>query len=71
MIVALFCKDNVETISHVFIKCLEIWPLWNKLSMHFYCKTTNRTGFNVTYVIFGEITINQGNKVVNFIIMKF
>lgn len=71
MIVALFCEDNVETISHVFIKCLEILPLWNKFSMHFYCKTSNRTGFNVTNVIFGEIPINQGNKHVNFIVMKF
>lgn len=64
-----FCKEDVETIQHVFIKCLEILPLWNKLSMHIYCKTTNRIGFNVNNVMFGEIPLNQGNKVVNFIIL--
>lgn len=64
MIVALF-----ESIPHVFIKCLEILSLWNKLSMHIYCKTTNRIGFNITNVIVGEIPLNQGNKVVNFIIL--
>lgn len=32
--------------------------------MHIYCKTTNKIGFNVTNVIFGEISLNKGNKVV-------
>lgn len=35
--------------------------------MHIYCKTTNRIGFNVNNVIFGEIPLNQGNKFVNII----
>lgn len=33
------------------------------------CKTTNRIGFNITNVIVGEMPLNQGNKVVNFIIL--
>lgn len=37
--------------------------------MHFYCKTTYRIGFNITNVIVGEIPLNWGNKVVNFIIV--
>lgn len=27
-------KEDVETIPHVFFKCLEILPLWNTLDMH-------------------------------------
>lgn len=54
-------KEDVETIPHVFIKCLEIPPLWNTLSIHIiiiYCKTTDRIGFNVSNVIFGETPLN-------------
>lgn len=68
MIVALFAK-KMQNQFHVFMKCLEILPLWNKLSMHIYCKTTNRIGFNITDVIVGEIPLNWGDKVVNFIIL--
>lgn len=67
-----FCKQDVETILRAFIKSLEILPLWNTLSKHIYWITTNENGFNfnVFNVIFGEIPLNEGNKVVNFIMMS-
>lgn len=64
-----FCKENVETIEHVFMTCSEILPIWNNLSMYIYRKTSNRVGFNVNNVLFGELPFSGYNKVVNFIIL--
>ena len=67
--VCTFCKENVETIQHVFMTCSEILPIWNNLSMYIYRKTSNRVGFNVKNVLFGELPFSGYNKVVNFIIL--
>lgn len=67
--VCAFCKENVETIQHVFMTCSEILPIWNNLSMYIYRKTSNRVGFNVKNVLFGELSFCGYNKVVNFIIL--
>lgn len=49
--------ENVETIQHAFMTCSEILPIWNNLSRHFYSNTSNRFGFNVNNVLFGELII--------------
>lgn len=38
------------------------------ISLHIYCKTTNRIGFIVSNVIFGETPLNKGNKFVYHIV---
>lgn len=64
-----FCKEEIETIQHVFFSCTYVLPLWNNLSMCIYRKTRKRVGFNITNILFGENTLNVDNKPVNFIIL--
>ncbi|XP_055995578.1 uncharacterized protein LOC130046786 [Ostrea edulis] len=64
-----FCKENVETMQHMFMSCSYTLALWNNLSMHIFRKTSKRIGFNVSNVIFGETPRSLCNKVVNFIIL--
>lgn len=58
-----FCKENMEAIQHVFMICSEILPLWNNLSIHIHRKTSNRVGFSVNNVLFGELPFIGCNKV--------
>lgn len=64
-----FCKEEIETIQHVFFSCTNVLPLWNNLSMSIYRKTTKRIGFNVINIVFGEKSISVDNKPVNFIML--
>lgn len=64
-----FCKEEIETIQHVFFSCTNVLPLWNDLSMSIYRKTTKRVGFNVINILFGENSLSVDNKPVNFIIL--
>ena len=50
-----FCTSNVETITHIFISCTKTHTLWSELSLHIYRKCSERIGFNVSNIIFGEI----------------
>lgn len=58
------CKDDVETILHVFIKCLEILSLWINSA----CISTVKLQIEFD-LIFGKIPLNEGNKVDNFIFL--
>ena len=64
-----FCKEDTETIQHVFFICDKVMPLWNNLSMHVYRKIAKRIGFNVCNIILGETPLSSGNRIVNFLIL--
>ena len=64
-----FCKEESETIQHVFANCKHIVPLWCKLSMHILQNTGKRIVFHVYNILFGETSFSKDNKIVNFIIL--
>ena len=64
-----FCKQDVETIQHIFIDCEKIMSLWSSFSLHIYVKTKERVGFNLQNVLFGDLPLTRRNKVLNFLIL--
>jgi hypothetical protein len=64
-----FCKEETETIQHVFVNCNDVLNLWRNLSMHIYKTTSKRIGFNVKNILFGEVPTTKDNLVINFIIL--
>lgn len=71
--VCTFCKENVETIQHVFMTCSEILPIWNNLSMYILKKKKFQIelALMLKMYYFGELPFSSYNKVVNFIINTF
>ena len=63
------CKQDVETIQHIFIDCEKIMSLWSSFSLHIYVKTKERVGFNLQNVLFGDLPLTRRNKVLNFFIL--
>ena len=49
-----FCKEESETIQHVFVNCKHILPLWCKLIMHILRNTGKIIVFHVFNILFGE-----------------
>ena len=64
-----FCTSNIETIMHIFTPCTKTQTLWSELSLHIYRKLSERFGFNVSNIMFGEISLSFNNKAINFIIL--
>ena len=64
-----FCTSNTETIAHIFTSCSKTQTLWSELSLHIYRKMSERIGFNVSNIMFGEIPLSFNNKAINFIIL--
>lgn len=65
-----FCMENVETILYVFISCEKViksW--WRELSLHIVRKTSERVGFNVCSIIFGQLPLSNYKQVINSIIL--
>ena len=64
-----FCKEESETIQHVFISCMHSLPVLSKLSMHIFRNTGKRIVFHFYNALFGETSIGKDNKIANFIIL--
>ncbi len=49
--VCAFCKENVDTIQHVFMTCSETLPIWNtsNLSIYFYRKMMQNRQFHIRH----------------------
>ena len=62
IIFSTFCKEESETIQHVFVNCLYILPLWNKISMHILRNTGKRIDFHVHNILFGETSFSKDKK---------
>ena len=43
--------------------------MWSEWSLHIYRKISDRIGFNVSNIIFGEIPLTFDTKAINFIIL--
>ena len=64
-----FCGNSTETIEHIFVSCSHSLAMWNQFSIHIYNTTSERVGFNISNVIFGNCPLLDTNMVVNFLIL--
>ena len=65
-----FCEKNVETILYIFTNCDKIHMLWTELSLHIYRKTAVNVEFNLSNIIFGELSLTCHNKAINYVTLS-